>query len=111
MGTWELDAGIGSKLKLWRFIYLNSELLARNVFVPDSALRSDGKAYAFVPALRLSLAFQPYRRFQFFVAGTGSLHIDGFNDSAFTSPRVNMNPVVLNDSLGIVPTLSVGFRF
>ncbi len=111
MGTWELDAGIGSKLKLWRFIYLNSELLARNVFVPDSALRSDGKAYAFVPALRLSLAFQPYRRFQFFVAGTGSLHIDGFNDSAFTSHRVNMNPVVLNDSLGIVPTLSVGFRF
>ena len=118
LGTWEIDGGIGHKTKLWNTVYLNSELLARGVFVPDSDLREESEeetgrngVFSFVPALRLSLAWQPLRKAQVFAYSMGSLAIRNFNESAFESHRTTIHPIELNDNLGLVLTFGMGIRF
>ena len=118
LGTWEIDGGIGHKTRLWNSVYLNSELLARGVFVPDSELREESEeetgrsgVFSFVPALRLSLAWQPLRKAQVFAYTMGSLAISDFNESAFESHRTTIHPIELNDTLGLVITFGMGIRF
>lgn len=118
LGTWEIDGGIGHKTKLWNSVYLNSELLARGVFVPDSDLRDESEeetgrsgVFSFVPALRLSLAWQPLRKAQVFAYTMGSLAVRDLNESAFESHRTTIRPIELNDDLGLVLTFGMGIRF
>ncbi len=118
LGTWEIDGGVGHKTKLWNSIYLNSELVARGVFVPDRDLRMESEEetgrngiFSFVPALRLSLAWQPLRKAQVFAYAEGSLAIKDFNESAFESHQVNIRPLEINETFALVPSFGIGVRF
>lgn len=118
LGTWEIDGGLGHKAKLWNSTYLNCELMARGVFVPDSDLRDEfedetGKngVFSLVPAARLSLAWQPLRKAQLFASAMGSLYIRDFNDPAFESHRVTIKPMEMGDNLGLVMSFGIGIRF
>ena len=88
------------------------------VFVPDSDLRDESEeetgrngVFSFVPARRLSLAWQPLRKAQVFACSMGSLAIRNFNESAFESHRTTIHPIELNDNLGLVLTFGMGIRF
>ncbi|MBP5156297.1 MAG: lipase family protein [Treponema sp.] len=117
-GTWEIDAGLGHKEKLWNATYLNGEILCRGVFVPDSDLRDESEeetgrsgVFSIVPAVRLSLAWQPLRKAQVFASLMGSLFIKDFNDAAFESHRVTIRPIEMGKELGLVVSMGLGVRF
>ncbi len=117
-GTWEIDGGIGHKTRLWNSIYLDSELIARGVFVPDQDLRIDSEEetgrsgiFSLVPALRLCLAWQPLRKAQVFAYAEGSLAIKDFNEAAFESHQVNVAPLEMDGNFALVPSFGIGVRF
>ena len=117
-GTWELDAGVGHKERLWSSVYLEAEVMARGVFVPDSGLREEyeeetGRSgvFSLVPALRLSLAWQPLRKAQVFAYAMESLAIRDFNEAAFESHRVSLPPWNVDEKFSLVPSFGIGLRF
>ena len=81
--------------------------------IADAFEDETGKSgvFSFVPAARLSLAWQPLRKAQLFASATGSLFIRDFNDAAFESHRVTIKPMSMGDDLGLVMSFGVGLRF
>lgn len=108
----DISLGIGHQEILYGAIVFDSELYEKNVISIDKPEEGTSR-FNVVPSLRLSLAYKPFRRFQFFASGIFDLQIKGFNEGAFTSSSRDtaLGKISMTDSLSLVPSLCIGLRF
>ncbi len=110
-GMWEIDPGIGVRDNVWDCYYFSAELFGKCVFIPDGTLRESSKVFAFVPSVKFSLGYQPFRRTSFFIAASADLSIDGFNNAAFEARNMNIHGIDMGNKAQLVPAFSFGMKF
>ncbi len=103
-----LSTGLGTQQNITGPLMINADAWCRFVWDFDR----DGQLYT-VPAIRLTLAIRPRRRWQIFAGPVFDFHIDGHNDGAFDSsitPK-KMGAIHFGDSVEAIPSIQFGMRF
>ena len=101
--------GLGHQQSLYGRILLDTEAFARFVWAEDE---TENKDFSLVPMARVSLAYKPRRNVQFFAGAAFDFHIDGFNDSAFTSTarRKTLSTIDIGEKSEVFPSFLFGIR-
>lgn len=107
--SYGISTGIGHQHIIYGRLLFDSEVFARYTWTKID----DKKEFDIVPQARLSLAYKPLRRAHYFLAAVADIHIDGFNDDAFskTARKSYFSSIRVNDKIRIQPTIQIGARF
>ena len=107
--SYGLSLGLGHQHSLYGRIMLDSEAFARFIWAKNES----GREYNFVPAGRFSVSYKPRHRVHIFAAAVLDMHIDGFNDGAFTPDfrRKKFPSINLGDKAELFPSFQFGIRF
>lgn len=107
--AFSMTLGLGHQTNIYGRFYFDTEALAHLVWTEYDK----EKSFNFVPAARLSLAFKPRHRLQFFAGFLFDAHIEGFNDDAVIhSERKNhFSSIKFSDSFHLLPSIQFGIRF
>lgn len=107
--SYGLATGIGHQHIIYGRVLFDTEIFARYVWTKTDSQ----KEFDIVPEARLSLSYKPLRRGHYFMAVTFDMHIDDYNNTAFTSTArsSHFGTIRLNDKAELQPAISIGARY
>lgn len=106
-----LMLGIGRQMTLYKTIYLDLEAFSKFSFLFDGSENED--RFCLVPSVRGSVSYKMFRKARFFVGLSMDVHVEDFNDAAFSSKyRSNkFQGWQMSDRMELVPSVHFGFKF